>query len=188
MSFGALHAALRAATQDHHRALDSHPILAALLAPDLDLGRYGQALSALYALHAGLTPGLAAQQAEHPELLEGRLDKLSRLAADLADCRLALPAPATGAPVIDRLETLIGVLYTLEGASLGGHHIARHLGSRTDTSFPLRHFNGYGEHTMARWRQFWEIIDRHQASLDTAIVITAAQATFDYFRGHLERS
>lgn len=87
------------------------------------------------------------------------------------------PSPATP-------EEAIGVLYVLEGSSLGGQVILRRLGPALGIG-PLwagRFFNGYGQATGAMWRTFVARLNAFGADPCAARVIEAsALATFTAF-------
>jgi heme oxygenase len=80
-------------------------------------------------------------------------------------------------PQLDSLPQALGCLYVIEGATLGGQLVTRHLQAHlgltpaSGTAF----FNGYGAHTGARWQAFGAVLDSftgragdHQAIIDTA--------------------
>jgi heme oxygenase (biliverdin-IX-beta and delta-forming) len=63
---------------------------------------------------------------------------------------------------------VLGCLYVLEGASLGGQIIRRHIEARLDLAPErgLAFFGGYGEETAAMWRQFSRYLENYAAALD----------------------
>lgn len=92
-------------------------------------------------------------------------------------------------PVIDSSATCLGVLYVLEGATLGGQILRREIASR----LRLNADNGaafldiYGAATGRRWRDFIEYLGSR--SLDAGereAVVAAAQTTFSCFERWLE--
>ncbi|MBC7548517.1 MAG: biliverdin-producing heme oxygenase, partial [Polaromonas sp.] len=77
---------------------------------------------------------------------------------------------------------LFGCLYVLEGATLGGQIITRHLHAslgltpQSGGSF----FSGYGPHTGSRWKEFCAHLTAFAAQLDSdAEIVDSANATFD---------
>lgn len=63
---------------------------------------------------------------------------------------------ADALPALDSPAGRFGCLYVLEGATLGGQVILRHLERALglDACHGARFFNGYGEHTGAMWKSF----------------------------------
>lgn len=127
------------------------------------------------------------------------LDLLSRLKAPTL--RNNLHALGLSAEAIERLPicqalpaiscraTCLGVLYVLEGATLGGQILRREMAARLG----LNADNGaafldiYGADTGRRWRDFIACQgSRYLDSAEREAVVMAAQATFDCFERWLE--
>jgi heme oxygenase len=92
-------------------------------------------------------------------------------------------------PVIDSSAACLGVLYVLEGATLGGQILRREISARLG----LEADNGaafldiYGAATGRRWRDFIEYLGNRPISADErTAVVTAAQTTFSCFERWLE--
>ncbi|MGG2399158.1 biliverdin-producing heme oxygenase [Pseudomonas sp. SH1-B] len=92
-------------------------------------------------------------------------------------------------PVIDCEASNLGVLYVLEGATLGGQILRREMASRLD----LNADNGaafldiYGADTGRRWRNFIDYLSsRPLDTVERKAVVIAAQATFSCFERWLE--
>ncbi|MFN8388835.1 MAG: biliverdin-producing heme oxygenase [Bdellovibrionota bacterium] len=66
-------------------------------------------------------------------------------------------------PQIDSLEEAFGVLYVLEGSTLGGQFISRQVQRELGFSpqAGCSFFWGYGEQTATNWRTFCEVVARH---------------------------
>jgi heme oxygenase len=93
-------------------------------------------------------------------------------------------------PVIDTSAACLGVLYVLEGATLGGQILRREIATRLS----LYAENGaafldvYGATTGRRWRDFIEYLGARPMDVDErAAVVAAAQTTFSCFERWLER-
>lgn len=93
-------------------------------------------------------------------------------------------------PVIDSSAACLGVLYVLEGATLGGQILRREISARLG----LEADNGaafldiYGAVTGRRWRDFIEYLgNRPMAAAEREAVVHAAQITFSCFECWLER-
>ena len=74
----------------------------------------------------------------------------------------------------------LGCAYVVEGSTLGGQIIARHL--RKQLNLPpegLRFFTAYGAETGAKWREFVALLNDYQATeRERNEILAAASATF----------
>ena len=164
---------LRQHTRDGHDRLEAQ---LHLLDEALSATRYEALLVRFHAVWQGLEPRLAS-----------RLDRafwaprrrLPWLDADLAALGLAPPAPVAAPELADEAAAL-GALYVVEGSTLGGRIILRHL-DRLGLQ-PATYFAGYGDATGAMWKGF--VARLEAAPPDAAPAILAgARLTFV----HLQR-
>ena len=173
----------------HDRAEATLP----LMDPALDRARYREILAGFWGFHAALEPRLRAV-AELRELgLDARRRKLPLLERDLRALGEdpAGLAMAYEVPEVDGVAAALGCMYVLEGATLGGRVISRHLdtlGLRPDTGGAF--FAGYGDETGAMWKEFSAVIgayaDAHPASTDR--IVDAADQTFTLLERWLARA
>jgi heme oxygenase len=178
--------ALKAATQHEHDALDA---ALDLMNPELMADQYRRRLAAFLGIYVPLETALEdiCGWSEHGIDLHER-SKVNSLRADLISLGLEHP---DALPVCDSLPALSGIaaafgsLYVLEGASLGGQIISRHVGKRlgyTATS-GAQFFNGYGARTGEMWMSFRRAVDAYGAEPDVQEeMIAGALATFVAFR------
>lgn len=175
-----LHARLREATADAHAALER----------DLDwqdkvatLPGYRALLARLRGFHAAYEPAIAAGLSDADFLAPRR--RLAALDTDLAALGLdeaardALPAP--DAPVLDGQGAAFGALYVLEGSTLGGLVIGRHVGGLHGQAAPLAYYAGRGREAGPLWRRFRERLDSLPPAQE-APAFAAGIATFDAMR------
>lgn len=177
-----LSAALRDRTRDSHErteaALD-------LLGPGLTLDRYRRLLERWY--------GFEATWERHAPAVLGDAffaprRRLPMLDADLHACGLtadqiaALPTvPDAALPFADRSAAL-GILYVIEGSTLGGQHVAKTVATRLGLS-PDRgtaYFSSYGPDVGRFWRETKAQLDAPPFAADSEAVIAGAIAAFDY--------
>ena len=168
--------ALRAATRDHHAALEA---ALDLTAEGLDLAAYRRVLARFYGFHAALEPRLEA--AAPWEDLGWAFDvrrKLPLLRRDLAALGLdpaALPR-CDALPPLAGLQAALGCMYVIEGSTLGGQqlarHFARHLGLEATTG--AAYFGSYGAEVGPRWRDFRAFLAERGDPADPAGPIAAA--------------
>lgn len=169
-------AALRQATSSLHHEVE-HRI--DFLSPDLTLSRYVRILQAFHAFFAPAEAEMAARcPAEHRDLWAGR-ERAHRLLDDLA--ALGAAPTDTGSsewcvPDVSGEGRWLGALYVLEGSTLGGQVISRHLeghfGWRDGCGYSF--FQGHGPHTGEKWREVVKALESHSA-VNNQIVFGAHQ-------------
>ena len=174
---------LRTATAVEHEQVET-----TLGLMDHDLGR-DRLVAVLVRLHAFWTAaeaGLDAWAHRWPADAEtvawSRRRRAHLFAEDL--CTLGAepdPAPLPDLPPVEDTDHALGRLYVLEGSTLGGTFISRHLATLPALvpAGRLRAFTPYGEGTGAMWQAFRRVTrDRVAAGGDPARLVGAARATF----------
>ncbi|GHG67305.1 biliverdin-producing heme oxygenase [Comamonas sp. JC664] len=151
------------------------------------LGFYAPLEEKLAALPLAQVPGLAIQERWKRALLEEDLVALGHDAHSLA----RLPR-CQDLPALPGLPEALGCLYVLEGSSLGGQLILRHLRRQFEGEVrPLTFsfFNAYGDAVGPRWRAFGEAVNQaSEVAADESFdarVVKGAQETFDTFAAWL---
>jgi heme oxygenase (biliverdin-IX-beta and delta-forming) len=164
---------------DHKSAEDALP----LMHPDLDTAEYIHCLRKLY--------GVVAAWEEHAPLLApdwlraliGCRERKAFLDLDLAWFGSAPPPGRAPLPPLGGLPSLLGAMYVMEGSTLGGQIIARHV----EIALPLTHghgnafFRGHGSLTGPLWKEFCEMLKIHVPDNQTDEVIASAKAMFATF-------
>lgn len=175
-----LHTRLRVATADAHAALERDLDWQARVAT---LPGYRALLARLRGFHAAYEPAIAVGLAD-AEFLSPRR-RLAALDTDLAAlgldeaAREALPVPA--APALDGEGAAFGALYVLEGSTLGGVVIGRHVGGLHGEAAPLAYYAGRGREAGPLWRTFRERLDGLPPAQEAA-AFAAGIATFEAMR------
>ncbi|MGY1891697.1 biliverdin-producing heme oxygenase [Pseudomonas sp. SDT291_1_S447] len=182
---------LRAGTAELHIALEKRlPFFSDLL----DTQAFVRLMKAYYGFYLPLESALQQSDAIPTDFdLAPRL-KTPILLADL----LALGVSAAALqslpqceqlPLIDSSAACLGVLYVLEGATLGGQILRREISSRLglEANNGAAFLDIYGAATGRRWRDFIEYLgSRPMSAAERAAVVTAAQTTFSCFEHWLE--
>jgi heme oxygenase (biliverdin-IX-beta and delta-forming) len=138
-------------------------------------GFYVRAEPALVARGSSI-PGLDLEQRRKAPLLVADLTALGRSPRELR----ALPR-VDRVPRLDEPARVLGVLYVIEGATLGGKLIEREvavrlgLDRRTGTAF----FGAYGADVAHQWRRLGGVVEREAPELDVVVMCAAAADTFD---------
>ncbi|MCV2491527.1 biliverdin-producing heme oxygenase [Geodermatophilus sp. YIM 151500] len=172
---------LRVATAADHGRVERH---LDLMAPGLDRDRLASALALLHgfwrAAEAGLDAWAVREPAAAAALAWPHRRRAALFAADLA----ALGArPADAGPLLPTVagtDAALGRMYVLEGATLGGVVIDRHLaGLPALAGVRLRAFSPYGSRTGAMWAAYRRAVRAHVAAGgDADAVVTSARGTF----------
>ncbi|EGF31150.1 bacteriophytochrome heme oxygenase BphO [Oxalobacteraceae bacterium IMCC9480] len=182
-----LHQQLRLATKEPHHALDHHPLMARLLAPDVSRDEYGDALAAMHGIYATTEAALLTYLARSPELFDyASRRKLPALEADLAALGRQAVAVTVPLPAIDGTGALFGMLYTLEGATLGGQFIAARLRQQGAGDLPMQFYTVYGEQVRPRWLAFLENAEQRCPSAEYPSAVATAVALFEGISRHLD--
>ena len=173
---------LRAETSAIHQDLEDR---LDLLGP-LSRARYCLLLKRFLGFHAVLEPRLDHWHEVSPLLDWSHRRKVAGLVADLADLGRH-PGVVTPCPRVPNIPTrhgtavALGILYVVEGATLGGRTIAVRLA--TDEAIAgraTRFFTSYGDQLGRRWHDYRDVLttwvgDDHTRADD---VVAAAQETF----------
>jgi heme oxygenase len=187
-----IHDLLRNGTREHHERAESR---LPLLDPALTRERYAHALAALHGFHAPLEArlthvdwaavGLDWEARRKAPLLARDLLQLGRSAREVG----ALPR-CDVLPDTASLARALGCAYVLEGATLGGQLVRRHL-QRTLALTPesgCAFFAAYGDRVGPMWRDFTarlaSAVDHGGCAPDE--VLAGARDTFDAISAWLE--
>ena len=176
---------LRQETSGHHSALEAR---LPLLDPALSRAAYRGLLERFFGFYAPLEPALlvASEGAELGFDYAARR-KAPRLERDLAALGASAGAVAalpwcTELPPLDSAPQVLGCLYVIEGATLGGQIITRNLEKNLGLT-PEQggaFFAGYGAETGPRWREFCALLtaaaDRLRGEDE---IVASANRTFE---------
>ncbi len=177
-----LHRTLRQATTHSHRLLDHHPLMMPLLRPNLSVGQYGDA-----PLETGILSSLQRLGSDFD--YADRLKSLALL-GDLESLGRAARPASMSFPAASTWPELVGILYVVEGASMGGQHILRHLRKTGMDLLPTRYFSGYGDDNDLKWQYFWSIaegtVQAPEYQVTAAMAVTLFRAIGAHFDGLAE--
>jgi heme oxygenase len=180
---------LRHATAETHQAVERLPLMAKLTSPSVTREDYLDYLYALADVYDALEGSLLGALDEEIRNDLGVRPKLPAILEDLAE---------QGRPHIPRTSTqlapagsgsALGGLYVLEGATLGGRVIAKHLRRCLGQALGSAGFlDFHGEHSSAAWKRFASILDSLPAHgrIDPGEVISGACTTFAVVHRMLE--
>jgi heme oxygenase len=90
--------------------------------------------------------------------------------------------PRAAPPELGDVDQAVGCAYVLEGSTLGGRIISRHVQACLGVDVPRNFLECYGAKTGERWQEFRAALARHARGRDVENrVITGAKATFSAF-------
>jgi heme oxygenase len=182
---------LKSRTQELHQRLEQRLDLATRLASARD---YAQVLAAFYGFYAPVEAELGKMAAWQPNSLDFEARrKTALIAADLACFQMQaseLPQ-CEDLPVIDSPAAALGVMYVLEGATLGGQIIKRLLQeklaitSANGGSF----FTAYGDQVRQMWNEVREALSAYATDHpeEREAIVASASATFAKFDAWLSQ-
>ena len=186
---------LRQDTRESHMRIEKSQPLARIFDPQFSLLEYKMLLSRFYGFYAAIEPILFNRL---PVVFEKSLiirKKTHWLADDLIALGMSkeeldhLPV-CFALPEMKSFAHKLGVFYVLEGSTLGGQVIRRHLLQQFGDSVvdALMFYSGYGSDTGKKWRAFRELVTDWQLKTATAPeeAIVGANNTFRCLQDWLE--
>ena len=150
---------------------------------------YVNLLSLLYGYYAAVENQLTKyfQDPSRIDLL--RRQKAFRLLDDMAIFSPGYPPPALCArlPEVTSFHAALGVLYVLEGSTLGGRIIARLISRKLGVNSGLNFFLSYGNDVDKMWASFKLILQEPFSPEQKAEVVAGALQTFRTFNYWLSK-
>lgn len=176
--------ALREGTRACHKGLEQR---LPFFSDGFDLLAYQRLIEAYYGFHAPLEAALAGYQGVERNKAPALARDLLALGLDAA--QVDALAQCSALPRIDSEASALGVMYVLEGSTLGGQVLKRAMAERLGVGADsgAGFFDVYGPLTGAHWRSF--LARLAGASLPPAgltCAVQAAVATFEGFEQWLE--
>ncbi|MGV8842914.1 MAG: biliverdin-producing heme oxygenase [Pseudomonas sp.] len=179
---------LQKSTHNAHVRLNHQPLLAGITRPGYPLATYRRVLAAYFYFYQSIEASIDDFLRREPHAFDyAQRRKLPWLVADWHALSMRPDDPALGyAQPLEAVEILsaahlAGVLYTIEGSTLGGQVISRQIAASLGLTVDAgaRFFNGYGQQTAARWSALGVFLEHSAAdALTRAQAATAALATF----------
>ncbi|TNE49170.1 MAG: biliverdin-producing heme oxygenase [Deltaproteobacteria bacterium] len=181
---------LRERTNREHKALEAQAFHQSWLKHQLPLSHYVRLLTFYHSIWEKLEKQLSGSYASMvKDVWSLDMAKTPLLQHDLSFFRAQSNLPTDEVAIEwssghKHLESepaaLLGALYVLEGSTLGGQILRKHLqhmyGLQDDG---LRYYTGYGKQTGSRWKAFKSRMDQALASSETIdVAVEAARHTF----------
>jgi heme oxygenase len=156
------------------------------MSPELTREQYTQIVRGFYGFLAPIEERLLAEGTWQ----ETGIDFPSRRKVPHLEQDLAILAPGESladiprcpdVPDVSTPQAALGYLYVIEGSSLGGTFISKHVGRLLglDRENGAAYFSGYGGETRQRWNEFLETLNEASVRLnDDDTIVATANATF----------
>lgn len=171
---------LRTSTADQHAALEATPVMRAFADGATDARVARAYLTRQERLHRALERTLAPHLTPRESQL--RLQRSTWLADDLHALGIAPDAREPSVPAVTDRAGALGVLYVLEGSTLGLRMVRNRLRHAGSAGWPMqsRFVLGYGDASGRHWQSFLAELESLPES-EWPAAVAAAQATFRAF-------
>lgn len=174
---------LRRATRAEHEGTEA---TVPLMKPELTRAEYVETLQRMYrAVSAWDAWSTQHVPQRLVSLLQGR-QRSPLLAQDLTTLGAITPQDSASAqlPAGATEAEFLGRMYVMEGSTLGGQYIARHVEETLGLAPGVgdAYFRGYGERTSAMWKAFQSVLAELPEE-QTETVVQAAKQMFGFFGG-----
>ena len=174
---------LKSSTRSEHDSIERS---LNLLDPEMSLEKYQDILKRFFGFYASVEPELG----RYPAVMGEDHLKTPVLKRDLLYFRVdpdSVKKLPTESFTVKNIEEAIGMLYVLEGSSLGAQVLSRHFERELKVSpgKGLDFFSGHGAETMPRWLRFKEKLETLGSELDHSRIIVSAKKTFNLLENWL---
>ena len=181
--------ALRERTRIYHDQLESS---VEVMSPGLTPGRYLALLKSFYGFYLPVESSLQARgEWNHLDIDFSRRTKIPRMHQDFASLGLdeaqiaKIPlCPVSALPPLVSFDDALGCAYVLEGATLGGQVISRHLHGLfdMDSTSGCAFFGSYGSEVGPMWKSFVAALNSYPTTAEQSErIIVSACRTFESF-------
>lgn len=163
-----------------------------IMNPAITRARYAALIADFHAFYAPLERAVFAREEWKTAGFDlAERQKVPLLARDLEMLGAKTPVTAPPAVRLEGFEAALGALYVMEGATLGGQVIGRHLEKHLGLTAlsGAAFFNSYGERVGPMWMQFRAFLMNQAISPEAeGRVVDGALRTFEGFGDWLERA
>lgn len=144
---------------------------------------YQTLLSILYGFYGALESVVQPWFVGHRKHDFDKRRKAWRILDDIKNLGRAeyVPDLCTSLPVVDNYHAALGVMYVVEGSTLGGPIIARLLQMRLNSDRVMSFFSAYGNESGTMWAAFRQLLSEPYSAEESACIVNGAQETFSKF-------
>lgn len=179
-------AKLKEATRAQHEGLEN---TVNVMDQMFSMENYKTLLTKFYRFYSSIEPQIDKLDLSGTGYNFDERRKLPKIEADLKSLGVFEKAQQMpkwdGLPALENNAQAIGSLYVMEGATLGGQvinrHLKEHLGISPENGGAF--FSGYGAETGPKWKEFMSIANEFaEKANEDEVIIESAKKTFDSFR------
>jgi heme oxygenase len=160
-----------------------------LMRDDFSLDEYKNLLVRFYAFYKSFEPKMfAAMRESFFDFDYEKRQNAPKLFSDLehlgmTETEISAIKSFADLPALDSREKIFGALYVIEGSTLGGQYISRHLKEKfgLDETNGIAFFSGYGKDTGKMWNEFRAAITAFadDENINQEEIIKSANDTFE---------
>ncbi|RYE31957.1 MAG: hypothetical protein EOP42_09930 [Sphingobacteriaceae bacterium] len=180
---------LKNATNHQHDQLEQLMFVDKIMNGSLSVEEYKQILLTNYLVHAGLESYLHNNLSSdlQQELQIHKRGKLAALKHDLQELNIPQPEinpDKNSIQIPQNNAAILGAMYVLEGATLGGNVIVKKLKinpNLQNKQLNFYYYQVYGSDLVTNWKSFSQVLNTKVASDDYEISVKNALNVFDYF-------
>lgn len=178
---------LKNKTAAAHKNLEQLSVSASILSPDLQIDDYCHYLALMYEVHKSTQEHVfPLLSAIFPDLEERKKMHLIENDLDFLNHKITKSAPVFNHQNLS-IPFALGILYVVEGSSLGGRFILKNLESVPVLSnhSGVSYFTGYGHKTGSYWKHFLSVLTNYQQEHNVEDeIIEGAVYAFDRIHNH----
>ena len=185
---------LKQATNRQHDHLEQLMFVDKIMNGSLSVEEYKQILLTNYLVHARFEKNFHERLDSdlQQELHTNQRTKLAALEQDLIELNINQPkinSAKSSIQILQNNAAILGAMYVLEGATLGGNVIVKKL--KINPNLQNLHLNFYyyqvyGADLIARWKSFCQVLNTKVAAEDYETSIQSALQVFDYFASAMQ--
>lgn len=177
---------LKEATRPHHDRLEQLMFVNQIMDGSLSAQQYQKLLITNYLSHLYFEDYIFSHLSPHlrNELNIDERVKLPALLKDVEELLIAIPQMPGDAdiiPVANDDASLLGAMYVLEGATLGGHVIVKRLlvnPNLQPLDLQYHYYQAYGPDLITNWKQFCQVLNTRVAPEDYDKAVKSAGDMF----------
>ncbi|QOG01334.1 biliverdin-producing heme oxygenase [Flavobacterium sp. MDT1-60] len=179
---------LKAKTAASHKRLESLPVSSCILSPDMRIQDYVHYLKLMYDVHHSVEETIFPLLLNVFDDLNDR-EKRHLIEEDLTFLKYYKPVAS---PVFNTKKNITipfasGILYVVEGSSLGGRFILKNIESiqGLNEGKGVSYFSGYGNKTGSYWKTFLNVLTAYEEENNCEEeIIAGAIYAFDCIHDH----
>jgi len=178
---------LKSRTAFAHKRLENLPVSSCILSPEMKIEDYAHYLKLMYDVHNDVEKNIYPLLSPFIDDLKER-EKKHLIEEDLNFLHYNKPV---GTPVFNienqTIPFALGILYVVEGSSLGGRFILKNLETipGIDNGKGVSYFTGYGNKTGSQWKNFLNLLTKYEDENNCEDeIINGAVYAFDCIHDH----